>query len=1556
MEPTKVAGESWADGQGAWFHQAVAAIMTAQGRIAGAGFLVGPGLLVTCAHVVDKAGYGPGDTVRVVFPGMPGTAGAEGLVLSDLWRAPDAEDVAFLRLDGTPDLMPVLRVATAENCRGHRVSSYGFPSRARLDGHFGCGEAGHLLPATRGVGTLLQLTGANDITQGFSGGPVVDDVTGLVIGMVSAITASDEFGRNLGIVYVTPTQVLREVHPELAECALSPFRRLEPFTGEHAALFHGRAHAQKAVTDALAEHRRTLLLLGPSGSGKSSLVQAGVLPALARGAVSGSDRWLPVLIPRPGPDLLAELERHGLPGAAADGVEAAARRVVEQSSCERLLLVVDQFEELFVHLTAPASPRSGSPHPSSGHSTVQAIEQLTRLTQSRAPITVLLVMRDDFYAPLAALAPALAAAPKVDIPATLTQMELRAIIEGPVEEAGGGIEDGLTERIVSDVLAVAEPIFPRTGDADSAGHVGASQARTAPVTQLAALELALYQLWERRTDGRLTHRAYERIGTVSGALATWCADAFDQLPVEGHDVARRILTALVLPGDRHHGIPAARRQVPLATLYELVAEAGDSPEDPSARRTIDAVLSALTRHRIITMHARHDASGAPAPVVELIHDSLIRDWHELSAWVARDEGFYSWLHRAEQQKARWAGQRKKAGDLLHGSELAAGVEWSRQRRLPADIGLFVRTSHRRSRLRTRILAGALTLALLAAGLFVRQWHSTAASERRAVSAQQQALSRQLAAQSANLLGTDPDLASLLAVYAYRTSPTSEAATSLRTAAVSPLLHTLRQTAGVNSAVFSSDGRTLATAGDDDTARLWDTTTGRLRHTLRHTADVHGVTFSPDGRTVATAGDDDSARLWDTTTGRLRHTLRHTADVHGVTFSPDGRTVATTTSTPIPTGAGFVVGPAVQLWDVATGRLLHTLRHKGGVNSVVFSTDGRTLTSAAGDSRARTWNVSTGRLEYDLTDSAYGVLSPDGRVLATADFDPMGHLDHHTTRLRGAATGRTLHTVRGSNPTFSPDGRTVATSDDDTVWLWNVATGRTLHTVRGSNATFSPDGRTLATTAEDATWLWSVTTGRTLSSLSSSNRVEFSPNSQTLATIDLNDDTARLWDVTTGSLLRTVNHTDLVTSAVFTPDSRTLATASEDGTTRLWDVSSNRPLHTFRDSSGATFSPDARFLVSGGLDDTVRLWDAATGRILHTLKPKTFVQQVVLSPDARTLAASGLDDWVRVWDATTGRQLHTLRGSSDPAFSPDGRTIATVADKTAQLWDVPTGRPGQTFHYTAVLQSVLFSPDGRTLATTGDDDKTQLWDATGGLHLHTLRGSNDLAFSPDGRTLVTTGDDGTARLWDSTTGRLRHTLHQTAHVYSVAFSPDSQTLATTGDDDTIRLWDATTGRTLHTLHGVQDVIFSHDSRTLATTGDDGLVQLRDTTTGRRLRTVHHTGSVRSVVFSPDNRTLATAGGHSAQLWDIASGFLLHTFRHSSLVQEVAFRSDGRILTTADIDGTTQVWEADLPGPSQAITRICRAVARNLTPDEWSAYAPKSSSSRVCTVDGGSSNRK
>ncbi|MEU0184328.1 trypsin-like peptidase domain-containing protein [Streptomyces sp. NPDC006207] len=317
MTSTNAVASAPGSGPGPRIQAAVAQILSAEGGVVGAGFLIGPDVVVTCAHVVRAGGHGPGDRVQLVFPRAEWAPQAEGQVLIGPWRASDADDVAIIRLSDVPATVEPLPVGSAAGCRGHWVRSFGFPAQAPPGGHFGYATAGDLLPPTDadGGGGLLQLTGANDLTQGFSGGPVVDEVTGLVIGMVTAITAPDGHLRGQSIAYATPTEILRDVWPDLVQREVSPYRGLEPFTAEHTAWFHGRDTAVDTVLSALAENRRALLLLGPSGSGKSSLMQAGVLPALESGRLPGSDRWLPVLVPRPGRDLLTELERHGLPGA-----------------------------------------------------------------------------------------------------------------------------------------------------------------------------------------------------------------------------------------------------------------------------------------------------------------------------------------------------------------------------------------------------------------------------------------------------------------------------------------------------------------------------------------------------------------------------------------------------------------------------------------------------------------------------------------------------------------------------------------------------------------------------------------------------------------------------------------------------------------------------------------------------------------------------------------------------------------------------------------------------------------------------------------------------------------------------------------------------------------------------------------------------------------------------------------------------------------------------------------------------------------------------------------
>ncbi|WP_416351893.1 eIF2A-related protein [Streptomyces sp. NEAU-H22] len=1357
---------------------AVARILGPGGTVAGAGFLVAEGVVVTCAHVVEAAGGGPGADIVMSFPHVADAGRVEGHVAAELWRPVDDEDVAFLRLSRTALGMRPLPLGSAEGSRGHHVCSFGFPAQAPPEGHFGYGVTGDFLPGVAGRRTHLQLTDANDLTTGFSGGPVLDEVTGLVIGMLTEITAPDAYERGQGIAYVTPTQVLREVQPELAEREVCPYRGLEPFTAEHARWFEGRTDAVQQVLTNLAQRRGLTLLLGPSGSGKSSLVQAGVLRALAEGEVPGSDRWLPVLI-RPRQDMLAEIERAGLPGAKTDGIVAAVnRRLRAEPAYQRVLLVIDQFEELLMQ-TSNGRLRE----------LLGGIDEVTAAADAHAKITVVLVMRDDFYPRLAALAPRLleAATPGLlNVPGTLSLQDLHDIISLPAEDVGLHLQPGLPEQIISDVLET-------TPDA--------SLTRQAPVIVLPLLEMTLRQLWDRRKDGYLTHEAYRRIGGVSGSMTTWCDNALDELSSEQQVIARRALTSLVHPADPSHNITAVRTQVPLNELRDLAADPSDTPN--GEKSAVDTVIAVLARRRIITTQTLRppQRTGAPPgePVAELIHEALIRDWGALRAWVDQDHRFQEWLDRTRERQHRWADQ-KHPGDLLGGTALAEGVEWSQQRRLPSDITEFLtaskerqRAAIRRSRVLNAVLGGLLVLALMAAGGALWQWR-TANAQRHA------AQSKQLASQSDTLFRANPELASLLAVQAYRTSHTPESIESLRTAAALPLHRRLTgHTDDVNLVAFSPDGHTLATASNDATVRLWDIATGKTRTTLKgHDDAVWSVAFSPDGRTLATGSGDATVRLWDIATGKTRTTLKgHDDAVTSVAFGPDGQTLAT---------GG--VDATVRLWNTATGKTRTTLTdHTDEVNSVAFSPDGRALATGDFGGTVRLWDVAAGKTRATLRGHDSPVwsvaFSPDGRTVATAGEDS-------TLRLWDVAAGKTRATLRGhdgevSSVAFSPDGRTLATvSIDATVRLWDMATGKTRTTLRGHagavwSVAFSPDGRTLATGGVDATGrVWDVATGATRASLSGHTHevdsVAFSPDGRILASGAF-DMTARLWDVSTGKTRATLTgHEGAVWSVAFSPDGRTLATASFDATVRLWDVSTGRTHTTLRGHEDAVlsvaFSPDGRTLATAGGDATVRLWDVSTGKTRATLTGhEGTVKSVAFSPDGRTLATASIDDTVRLWDVSTSKSRTTLRGHTSwvnsVAFSPDGHTLATASDDdTVRLWDVSTGKTRATLTgHAGGVWSAAFSPDGRTLATASNAPTVRLWDVASGKAVATLSGHNDtvssVAFSPDGRTLATGSVDYTVRVSDVTLPQPHEAIEKICRAVNRDLTPEERTAYLSG---------------------------------------------------------------------------------------------------------------------------------------------------------------------------------
>ncbi|OAI39250.1 hypothetical protein AYO40_01385 [Planctomycetaceae bacterium SCGC AG-212-D15] len=593
--------------------------------------------------------------------------------------------------------------------------------------------------------------------------------------------------------------------------------------------------------------------------------------------------------------------------------------------------------------------------------------------------------------------------------------------------------------------------------------------------------------------------------------------------------------------------------------------------------------------------------------------------------------------------------------------------------------------------------------------------------------------------------------------------------------------TLRgHTAAVSAIAFSPDGKYLASAGHDRTARIWDSRTGTLVRTLTGHADVvYGLSYSPDGRRIATASWDRTVKVWDVASGRVLFTCRgHTEVVSRVAFSPNGRLLASLSS------------EAVRLWEASTGEPIRTLGPVGGRN------------------------------RYGLA------ISPDSRYVAVTTDDPL-------VAIWEAATGEEVqvfrnHTSAVKNVAFSPDGQLVASGAGDIarsqpgeVKVWQAASGQEVFSLHGHTdpiygVAFSPNGRRLVSASQDHTVkIWDPRTGQetlTIHAHADTVRaVAFSPDGLRLATACV-DGAIKLWDATPlddekpAHHFRTfVGHGAAVFSVAFYPDGRRLAALSDNETIRTWDVNAGHELEGQRLSVdpqiyALALNPDASLLATATTNGRLWLIDPVTGKRQRELRghPLGPVKSLAFSPDGSRLAVAS---WVRsIWlfDVLTGRIIRAFQGHDDAvigvAFSPDGRRIASASyDQTVRVWDVDSGTMMHTLTgHTSRVFSVAFGTQGDLLASASDDGTIRLWNAKTGKPLRTLHGHASgvygLAFSPDGRHLASASNDWTVKLWNPETGVETCTLRgHSDRVHAIAFSPDSRKLASGSADQTVTVW-------------------------------------------------------------------------------------------------------------------------------------------------------------------------
>ncbi|MEA5464065.1 nSTAND1 domain-containing NTPase [Leptothoe sp. PORK10 BA2] len=1118
-----------------------------------------------------------------------------------------------------------------------------------------------------------------------------------------------------------------------------PYPGMLPFSEANSDRFFGRDQEIEELLERL-RLSRFITVIGPSGSGKSSLVLAGLVPALRQSNTFGNGTWL-VKTLRPGIALLAVLKEALETDDLQNSNQIVSQLLASHSETQRLLLIVDQFEEIFT--------------PSADTLTSSEIQD--RLTFQQALLSlmdvancyIVLTVRADFYADL--MASSLwrsIRTHRMEI-TPLDEQGLRSAIVQPAEKVGVFVESALAERLVT----------------DAAGEPGI----------LPLVQETLVLLWSRVERRYLPLRAYEALvlprkayGPTTAAvpqtglqvaIARRADAAVGSLSNDQQEViARRIFLRLIHFGE---GRADTRRQQPVKALHVT----GENSYE------FDQTLFHLVDNRLLTLNGEEEAERK----VDIAHEALISGWPLLQQWIGERREAEQTRRRLTAKAEDWVRLGKEAGGLLDAVELLEAERWLEStdaEELGYDSVLTELVVASRNALeeaeRQQEEAQQRELTLIREAL--EQERKATEQERRA----------RKAAQTRNTIATTFSVLlaglTMLALFLSRTArirtieASMVASESLFVAnkdieALTELIGTGRllqqpflpmpgiktryelhfakllvqlreqnrfkaHDNWVLSVDVSPDGQTIATASSDNTVKLWQFNGEPLQSLTEHQDTVVTVTFSPNGQTLASASLDNTIRLWQRQSDgkfNLKNTIQELNWMTAITFSPDGKILA---------AAG--ADGTIKFWDLAGNALTTFSGHEDQVMSVAFSDDGERLASGSEDGTVKLWNVQNGELVRTLqaNSQVLGVRFVGNERIVAAKEDAIIQI--------WDTEGNSENTLQGHSDSVlylnvSPDGETLASAGQDgMINIWDLTYGTLLQTLEGHDASvsevsFSPDGQALVSTSQDGTVrVWDL--DGVLPVLEGST-VSFSPDGQMVASGNEAGE-INLW-MPDGELIRTFQaHEAEVIKVRFHPDGKLIASIGGDGLVKLWNIDGalNGVLEGHTDSVyGIDFSFRDDLIATASGDGTIKVWDLE-GKVRQTLEGhKGSIQEVSFSPDGKIIASAGEDGTIKFWN-TAGNLLRSIEAHKDTvfdiSFSPNGKLIASGSgDQTVKVWELNGDNLFVLERHSDTISSVRFSANSKYIVSASYDKTVRISNMKGE-EQEVLLGSRDIIFDID----------------------------------------------------------------------------------------------------------------------------------------------------------------------------------------------------------------------------------